>query len=104
MQRLWKLRKDGGDKMDWPDGKPRCRWANPNNPRYLQYHDQEWGVPVHDDQKLFEMLILESFQAGLSWECVLNKWDAFRRAFDDFDSKIVMRKHLICCAGFRCTA
>lgn len=71
--------------MDWPDGKTRCPWANPNNPRYLQYHDKEWGVPVHDDQKLFEMLILENFQAGLSWECVLNKWEAFSRAFDGFD-------------------
>ena len=71
--------------MDRHDGKPRCRWANPNNPRYLQYHDQEWGVPVYDDAKLFEMLILENFQAGLSWECVLNKWEAFRRAFDGFD-------------------
>ena len=71
--------------MEWPDGKTRCVWANPRNPRYLQYHDTEWGVPVHDDQKLFEMLILESFQAGLSWECVLNKWEAFSRAFDGFD-------------------
>lgn len=71
--------------MEWPDGKSRCRWANPNNPRYLQYHDQEWGAPIHDDRKLFEMLILENFQVGLSWECVLNKWDAFRRAFDSFD-------------------
>lgn len=70
--------------MEWPDGKARCRWANPGNPRYIQYHDQEWGVPVHDDRKLFEMLILENFQAGLSWECVLNKWEAFRRAFDGF--------------------
>ena len=57
--------------MDWPDRKTRCPWANPNNPRYLQYHDKEWGVPVHDDQKLFEMLILENFQAGLSWELSL---------------------------------
>lgn len=71
--------------MDWPDRKTRCPWANPNNPRYLQYHDKEWGVPVHDDQKLFEMLILENFQAGLSWECVLNKWEAFSRAFDGFN-------------------
>ena len=71
--------------VKWADGKPRCRWADPNNERYLRYHDQEWGVPVHDDQKLFEMLILESFQAGLSWACVLNKRDAFRQAFDDFD-------------------
>ena len=71
--------------MGWPDGKPRCRWADPNNERYLRYHDQEWGVPVYDDHKLFEMLILESFQAGLSWACVLNKREAFRRAFDGFD-------------------
>ena len=71
--------------MEWPDGKSRCRWANPNNPRYLQYHDQEWGAPIHDDRKLFEMLILENFQVGLSWECVLNKWDVFQRAFDGFD-------------------
>ncbi|HIR52531.1 MAG TPA: DNA-3-methyladenine glycosylase I [Candidatus Onthovicinus excrementipullorum] len=71
--------------MEWADGKTRCQWANPKNKTYLRYHDTEWGVPVHDDQKLFEMLILESFQAGLSWECVLNKRDAFRRAFDNFD-------------------
>ena len=63
----------------------RCSWANPKNPRYIRYHDEEWGVPVHDDHKLFEMLILESFQAGLSWECILNKREAFRRAFDDFE-------------------
>ncbi len=69
----------------WPDGKTRCRWANPRNERYIRYHDEEWGVPVHDDKKLFEMLILECFQAGLSWECVLNKREAFRAAFDGFD-------------------
>lgn len=63
----------------------RCSWANPKNPRYIRYHDEEWGVPVHDDCKLFEMLILESFQAGLSWECILNKREAFRMAFDQFD-------------------
>ena len=68
--------------MTWSDGKCRCRWANPGNPRYIRYHDEEWGVPVHDDRRLFEMLILEGFQAGLSWECVLNKQEAFRRAFD----------------------
>lgn len=67
----------------------RCRWANPKNERYLQYHDEEWGVPVYEDQKLFEMLVLESFQAGLSWECVLNKQEAFRKAFDGFDLEIV---------------
>ena len=56
--------------MEWMDGKTRCRWANPDNALYLQYHDKEWGVPVYDDHKLFEMLILECFQTGLSWECV----------------------------------
>ena len=71
--------------MEWTDGKIRCRWANPKNERYIRYHDEEWGVPVYDDHKLFEMLILECFQAGLSWECVLNKRDAFREAFDGFD-------------------
>ena len=71
--------------MEWTDGKTRCRWANPKNERYIRYHDEEWGVPVHDDRKLFEMLVLECFQAGLSWECVLNKRDAFREAFDGFD-------------------
>lgn len=65
--------------------KIRCKWANPKNDLYLKYHDEEWGVPVFDDHRLFEMLVLESFQAGLSWECVLNKREAFRRAFDDFD-------------------
>lgn len=62
----------------------RCSWANPKNPLYIRYHDEEWGIPVHDDHKLFEMLILESFQAGLSWECILNKREAFRQAFDGF--------------------
>ena len=71
--------------MEWKDGKTRCKWANPDNDLYLQYHDQEWGIPVYDDHKLFEMLILECFQAGLSWECVLNKREAFRKAFDGFD-------------------
>ncbi len=71
--------------MNWLDGKMRCRWANPKNELYVRYHDEEWGVPVYDDHKLFEMLILECFQAGLSWECVLNKREAFREAFDDFD-------------------
>ena len=71
--------------MQWNDGKQRCFWANPNNEKYIEYHDHEWGIPVHDDQKLFEMLILEGFQAGLSWECVLNKREAFRQAFDQFE-------------------
>ncbi len=80
---------EGKRAMEWADGKTRCRWANPNNERYLRYHDEEWGVPVRDDGKLFEMLILECFQAGLSWECVLNKRDAFREAFDGFDLETV---------------
>lgn len=71
--------------MEWTDGKIRCRWANPKNEKYIHYHDKEWGVPVYDDHKLFEMLVLESFQAGLSWECVLNKQEAFQEAFDGFD-------------------
>ena len=75
--------------MKWADGKIRCCWANPKNERYIRYHDEEWGIPVHDDRKLFEMLILECFQAGLSWECVLNKRDAFRKAFDNFDPEKV---------------
>lgn len=68
----------------------RCSWCNLKNPKYIHYHDDEWGVPRFDDQCLFEMLILESFQAGLSWECVLNKREAFKEAFDYFDlNKIV---------------
>ena len=65
--------------------KKRCSWCNLKNPLYVQYHDCEWGVPVHDDAKLFEFLILESFQAGLSWETILNRREHFRRAFDGFD-------------------
>lgn len=71
--------------MLYKDNKVRCKWANPKNELYIAYHDEEWGQPVHDDHRLFEMLILESFQAGLSWECVLNKREAFREAFDHFD-------------------
>ena len=67
--------------------KRRCHWCNMANPAYVAYHDNEWGVPVHDDGKLFEMLLLESFQAGLSWECILNKREAFRKAFDGFDCR-----------------
>jgi len=68
-----------------PDNRPRCRWCRGGNQRYIDYHDHEWGVAVHDDRRLFELLLLESFQAGLSWACVLNKRNAFRRAFDGFD-------------------
>lgn len=63
----------------------RCFWANPENENYIKYHDKEWGKPVYDDHKLLEMLILESFQAGLSWECILNKRENFRKAFDNFE-------------------
>lgn len=59
----------------------RCSWVKPSNPLYVAYHDEEWGRPVHDDQALFELLCLESYQAGLSWETVLNKREAFRLAF-----------------------
>jgi DNA-3-methyladenine glycosylase I len=59
--------------------------VNLRNPLYIQYHDEEWGVPSYDDHHLFEMLLLESFQAGLSWECVLNKREEFRKAYDNFD-------------------
>ena len=68
----------------------RCKWAMNVNEIYTKYHDEEWGEPVYDDQKLYEMLILESFQAGLSWSCILNKRENFRKAFDNFDmNKII---------------
>ena len=68
----------------------RCSWVNLNNPKYILYHDNEWSKFRVDDKYLFEMLILESFQAGLSWECVLNKRDNFREAYDDFDIDKIM--------------
>ena len=67
------------------DTKQRCQWCNLNNPLYVDYHDNEWGVPNFDEKYLYEMLILESFQAGLSWQCVLNKRESFRKAYDHFD-------------------
>lgn len=67
------------------DNKQRCIWAEDVPEIYQMYHDYEWGIPVHDDQKLFEMLILEGFQAGLSWLTILKKREAFREAFDHFD-------------------
>jgi len=70
--------------------KQRCKWCNLKNERYIRYHDEEWCKPNYDEKYLYEMLILESFQAGLSWECVLNKRESFRDAFDNFDiNKIV---------------
>ncbi len=68
----------------------RCSWAN-SDPLTVAYHDDEWGVPVHDDRKLFEMLLLEGFQAGLSWLTILRKRDAFRKAFSGFDPRKVAR-------------
>ncbi|MBQ6135520.1 MAG: DNA-3-methyladenine glycosylase I [Bacilli bacterium] len=65
----------------------RCFWVNKKNPLYVKYHDEEWGVPSFDDDYLFEMLVLESFQAGLSWECILNKREAFREAFNHFNKE-----------------
>ena len=63
----------------------RCKWCNLKNPLYIAYHDEEWCRLNMDEQYLYEMLILESFQAGLSWECVLNKRENFRKAYDNFD-------------------
>ena len=65
--------------------KNRCKWCNLKNPLYVEYHDTEWCIPNFEDHYLYEMLILESFQAGLSWECVLNKRENFRKAYDNFD-------------------
>ena len=67
------------------DDKIRCRWCNMKNPLYVDYHDNEWGKLNLDEHYLYEMLILESFQAGLSWECILNKRESFRAAYDGFD-------------------
>jgi DNA-3-methyladenine glycosylase I len=71
------------------DRRIRCSWAKGEN--YIRYHDEEWGVPVHDDPKLFEFLILEGAQAGLSWSTILNKRDNYRRAFHNFDPVRVAR-------------
>ena len=67
------------------DNKKRCKWCNLKNELYIKYHDEEWCKQNFDDKYLYEMLILESFQAGLSWECILNKRESFKEAFDDFD-------------------
>ena len=67
------------------DNKKRCKWCNLKNELYIKYHDEEWGRQNFKEKYLYEMLILESFQAGLSWECVLNKRESFKLAFDNFD-------------------
>jgi len=69
----------------------RCAWANPKEPIYLAYHDEEWGVPEYDPRALWEKLVLDGFQAGLSWITILKKRAAFRAAFADFDPEIVAR-------------
>ena len=69
----------------------RCAWVSTNDPLMLQYHDLEWGVPVHDDRKHFEFLLLEAAQAGLSWSVVLTKREGYRRAFSEFDPERVAR-------------
>ena len=69
------------------DGLTRCAWVS--SPVSYPYHDREWGVPVHDDRRLFEMLLLEGAQAGLSWETILKKRDGYRRAFDNFEARVV---------------
>jgi DNA-3-methyladenine glycosylase I len=72
-------------KSEHADGKLRCRWAPADDPLYTAYHDKEWGVPLHDDRLLFEFLILEGAQAGLSWSTILHKRQNYRKAFARFD-------------------
>lgn len=69
----------------------RCPWAIAHDPLYIKYHDEEWGVPVHDDRKIYEFFVLESFQAGLSWRTILHKRENFRKAFLGFDYRKVAR-------------
>ena len=73
-----------------PDGRPRCPWPG-TDPLYVAYHDEEWGVPEFDSRALFEKLILDGFQAGLSWITILRRRNAFRAAFDDFDPEAIAR-------------
>lgn len=72
-------------------GQHRCQWADGGNDLYTEYHDREWGVPLHDERGLFEFLILEGAQAGLSWSTILNKREGYRKAFADFDAQKVAR-------------
>jgi DNA-3-methyladenine glycosylase I len=72
------------------DGKLRCAWCT-TDPAYIDYHDNEWGVPLHDERRLFEMLCLEGAQAGLSWLTILRKREAYRRAFEGFDAEAMAR-------------
>ncbi len=70
--------------------KERCNWPS-NDDLMIKYHDEEWGVPVHDDHKLFEFIVLDGFQAGLSWKTILHKRENFRKAFDQFDAHLISR-------------
>ena len=72
-----------------PNDVQRCEWVPLDQPKYLAYHDEEWGVPSHDDRHLFEMLVLEGAQAGLSWSTILNKREGYRTAFARFDANAV---------------
>src|SRR5437660_8256392 len=73
-----------------PDGLKRCAWAG-HDPLMQRYHDKEWGIPLHRDQRLFEMICLEGAQAGLSWSTILNKRQSYRKAFDGFDAEKMVR-------------
>jgi DNA-3-methyladenine glycosylase I len=86
---LDKFLEDSSFAFSMADSKTRCSWAN--GELYIEYHDKEWGVPVHDDRHLFEMIILEGAQAGLSWITILKKRENYRRAFDNFDARKVAR-------------
>ncbi len=77
--------------MTSPEAVSRCPWTSIDDPLYARYHDEEWGVPHADDRRLFEKLVLEGFQAGLSWLTILKKREAFRRAFHDFDAARIVR-------------
>jgi DNA-3-methyladenine glycosylase I len=74
-----------------PNDVQRCEWVPLDQPRYLAYHDEEWGLPSHDDRHLFEMLVLEGAQAGLSWSTILNKREGYREVFEGFDADAVSR-------------
>ena len=76
--------------LEHPDGRPRCAWPGLRE-LDLAYHDTEWGVPLHDDRKLFEFVVLDGFQAGLSWAIILRKREGFRAAFDNFDPAKIAR-------------
>ena len=74
--------------MNSPTEKKSCSWPS-NDPLMIKYHDEEWGVPLHDDRKLFEFMVLDAFQAGLSWRTIVDKRENFRKAFDDFEPEVI---------------